>query len=1107
MLDHDTRQVARALALLWTYRPAAAVHRLLPLLDYARADGGEFSGEDVERHLRTMAEAGQVLRLPKQEGLYRLPDGERSPIYGELLSDTDPAALRHALYQLESFRPASAAYYWPIYDRGATVALFRLALYTGTPAAELNPLADSIAQAMHLDDVIAEAALAAFDGALFQRIDGEWRERLIVTALSGLCRDWNPAGLPIAEWVWEQIQMEAERFSEEIRLLLAEWLVHGGERERAEVVLGTIDNGIADALAACIPVQAGDYAAAQGAFEAAIKRRQSETPARKRLFPTSVAWCYPLCLLAQNTPGHLELARRFCQGEAGTQSPDPFEPWGRWTHAIDVHLGEAHLDAGVFIPPPRRPKPAGYDDFQRLLLAAWVGADTLGIGPEGDPALRERLQETAQAIRERLGTCRLAWLDSQAEAAARVLDGKEAGVPFFVAGRGEAWRKVLTALQSLGSEQIDTDSPTEATRLQWSIALGPDGGLEDIQPFEQKQGPRGWSTPRPISLGKLAGNVRLPPWDAKVAHAIRPGRGQGKRHVLNRPAALEALVGHPHVVLAASPGQPVELVEGKPEIEVEKTGRNFVLRLKPPLRAATDLTADRATNDQLREREELRAITLLQDSPQRLRIIRLTAAQQRAARLLGESFTVPTSARDELQKTLRVLADHFQIQADLIRASREIAADTRLRAELAPAGDDLVLRLVAAPLGPEGPRLAPGQGHARLMTSIAGESLGTERNLAAEQQNLEAVQEALAFLGPPEERPTGYEWLVTDPELALDMLEKLPALEAVEAIDWPKGQRIRVIPLDTSQLEMSVSGEGDWFRIDGEAKLEEGRVVRLEALLAAARGKSRFVPIGDGVYAALTRHLKDRLAGLDAVAEEDGEGIRLPRLAASLADEALEETQVRADDAFRDAVERLRRAQAETIKVPRNLQAELRPYQEEGYVWAMRLAAAGFGACLADDMGLGKTLQAIAVLLARAKGGPALVVAPTSVCGNWQAEVERFAPSLKAEIYGDGDREDALANLGPGDVVIASYTLFQQAQERFTAIPWHTAVADEAQAFKNASAKRSQAVFELAADFRLALSGTPVENRLAELWSVMRFVNPGLLGSQERFNERFAHPI
>jgi SNF2 family DNA or RNA helicase len=176
----------------------------------------------------------------------------------------------------------------------------------------------------------------------------------------------------------------------------------------------------------------------------------------------------------------------------------------------------------------------------------------------------------------------------------------------------------------------------------------------------------------------------------------------------------------------------------------------------------------------------------------------------------------------------------------------------------------------------------------------------------------------------------------------------------------------------------------------------------------------------------------------------------------------------------------------------------------------MRLSLAGLGACLADDMGLGKTLQALAVLLARASLGPALVVAPTSLLGNWRAEARRFAPSLRVVILAEGavqDRATLLESARAGSVVLVSYPMLQIAAEAFAKRVWATLVLDEAQSIKNAAAKRSKAVFELQADFRLALSGTPIENRLSELWSIMRACNPGLLGSLARFNERFAGPI
>lgn len=171
-----------------------------------------------------------------------------------------------------------------------------------------------------------------------------------------------------------------------------------------------------------------------------------------------------------------------------------------------------------------------------------------------------------------------------------------------------------------------------------------------------------------------------------------------------------------------------------------------------------------------------------------------------------------------------------------------------------------------------------------------------------------------------------------------------------------------------------------------------------------------------------------------------------------------------------------------------------------------RLAQLGFGACLADDMGLGKTLQALGLILSRAQQGPSLVVAPTSVCMNWQAEIRRFAPTLNFHIIA-GATDPAAFSFGPYDVVVSSYTLLQQEKEFFTSIEWETIVLDEAQAIKNSATKRSQAAMKLQGRFKLITTGTPIENHLGELWNLFSFINPGLLGSFKQFNRRFGIPI
>ena len=392
-----------------------------------------------------------------------------------------------------------------------------------------------------------------------------------------------------------------------------------------------------------------------------------------------------------------------------------------------------------------------------------------------------------------------------------------------------------------------------------------------------------------------------------------------------------------------------------------------------------------------------------------------------------------------------------------------------------------------------------------------------QRELAREREHLESILDACPMLPPPApDAPC--EWLLDAADDALALVERLQPHHGVLALDWPQGRPVRVTTAATDDLRLKVRTHEDWLGLQGELKLDEGLVVGLQQLIGfAAASRSRFLPLGDGRFLALTQELRERVADLAAVAEAQSarrnsvEEMRLPTVAAPWLQAASEGLHVEHDAAYAARLQALDEARRVVPALPSTLQATLRPYQEEGFEWAMRLAAAGLGACLADDMGLGKTLQAIAVLLARAANGPALVVVPTSLVGNWRSECARFAPSLRVHVYAEqgpaGERARAVEALGRQDVLLVSYPMLQIDEAAFTARDWATLVLDEAQAIKNAAAKRSQAVFALRAAFRLAMSGTPIENRLAELWSVMRACNPGLLGSQARFNERFANLI
>ncbi|NER50209.1 MAG: DEAD/DEAH box helicase [Symploca sp. SIO1A3] len=204
----------------------------------------------------------------------------------------------------------------------------------------------------------------------------------------------------------------------------------------------------------------------------------------------------------------------------------------------------------------------------------------------------------------------------------------------------------------------------------------------------------------------------------------------------------------------------------------------------------------------------------------------------------------------------------------------------------------------------------------------------------------------------------------------------------------------------------------------------------------------------------------------------------------------------------------------ELIETPGNFRGQLRPYQLRGVSWLAFLERWGLGACLADDMGLGKTPQFIAFLLHLQEqellDKPTLVVCPTSVLGNWEREVKKFGPSLKTIVH-HGDKRSKRSAFAKAvkdkQVVITSYPLIYRDLTTLQGVEWQGVALDEAQNIKNPSAKQSQAIRQLSAEFRVALTGTPVENRLAELWSILDFLNPGYLGERQFFQRRFALPI
>jgi SNF2 family DNA or RNA helicase len=314
-------------------------------------------------------------------------------------------------------------------------------------------------------------------------------------------------------------------------------------------------------------------------------------------------------------------------------------------------------------------------------------------------------------------------------------------------------------------------------------------------------------------------------------------------------------------------------------------------------------------------------------------------------------------------------------------------------------------------------------------------------------------------------------------------------------------------------LNMNALVAFDWELALGDEPLSEEEFQRLAALkMPLVRVRGQWVMLQpEEIEAAIAfwekKRQQDQATLRDALgmalgAEQEVGGLPLHSVQASgWLDDLLK--QLQAGDRLQE------------LPSPDDFVGVLRPYQTRGYSWLAFLRRWGLGACLADDMGLGKTIQAIALLLREREGAqdglpPTLVVCPTSVVGNWRREIGRFAPRLRVMVHHGSDRargKDFAASAQAHDVVISTYGLVRRDVDDMKQIAWSDVILDEAQNIKNPHAKQTRAVRGLEAANRIALTGTPVENRLSELWSIMQFLNPGLLGSQTGFRQAFALPI
>ena len=550
------------------------------------------------------------------------------------------------------------------------------------------------------------------------------------------------------------------------------------------------------------------------------------------------------------------------------------------------------------------------------------------------------------------------------------------------------------------------------------------------------------------------------------------------------------MAGHPCLFDAEQPDKQFELIAAEPEIRIQRQKKQLLINIDPE--------------------PGYESIVLSQETSTRWKIINFSQQHQQLGELIGAGLKVPVEAKDQVLAAMAAVAPLVNIHSDIggeLGELESVPTDSSLHVLISPSDDGIVIEAHSRVFGDRGPYYPPGEGSETIISEIDGKRLQTQRNLEEEQQQFNRLLEncpALSLLDYSDKH-----WFINEPESCLEILSELHAIKDQLTIAWPKGETLRVKQqVSMNQFSLNIQSKNDWFSATGELQLDDGEVLNMQRLLSLSENaRGRFIELEDGQFLALSKTFSKRLNELRMFGETKGDSIQLHPLAALTLEDMTDEVgQLKTSKHWKQFSQRFDEAMNLQPELPGTLQAELRDYQQEGFSWLARLAHWGAGACLADDMGLGKTLQAIALILHRAMNGPSLVIAPTSVTLNWLDEIQRFAPTLNIVDFRDAG-SDSCKQLQAFDVVISSYGLLQNRIEQLEKINWQSIVLDEAQAIKNPATKRSQAAMKLGGQFKLITTGTPIENHLGELWNLFRFINPGLLGSLERFNQRFAMPI
>lgn len=649
--------------------------------------------------------------------------------------------------------------------------------------------------------------------------------------------------------------------------------------------------------------------------------------------------------------------------------------------------------------------------------------------------------------------------------------------------KGALWNSALTQLERWSAQARDLSEPEREHRIVWLVSF--EGGLpHEVTPRLQKRGKSGkWSSGKAISYEALQESTYLDIDDHAVVKewgSLLRQRNLQRRYWLTQPQLLPLLVDHPRVFHADRNEERVHLSKVGPRLQLvpEDDGLRLTLSL----------------GQSLNEEHKIREL-----SKGHYGICSMNPRLAELASILGEDgVVVPQEGLERVQSSVeKLLEQEVEIAGELLGQRPEmetISADSTVRIRLTPQRHGLMCDLCVKPFFGRAEMYMPGGGPEVLTATLHGRVVQMRRSFGLERDGWDIVFSRLPFLAAPS--------AFLHPGEVLELLAAVKEFpQGTVVVEWPEGESFRLRDsLDSKALQIRATGREDWFAIEGSLKLSDGEQLQLAEVLERMREGQSYLQLSDSSYVALTEELQRQLALLERAAESTPDG---SFMLSSLATGLLDDLDVIGDTVWGATRDKLEAASRLQVEMPTNFTATLRAYQEDGVRWLVRSSAWAPGVCLADDMGLGKTVQTLALLTLRKDAGPALVIAPTSVGANWLDETERFAPDLRALSYADEGRTALLSRLNIGDVVVCTYGLLVRDAKALSEISWGTVVLDEAQAIKNASTQRFKAAVDLKAGFRLATTGTPVENHLDELWALFRFLAPGLLGTRKRFQSRF----